>query len=339
MKWRHWSVLIVLVLLNYIIFSTAFTQLAEQRRPKPGGTRTPQPTFERTEVNPVAWKIMPTSTTRPPWLPSTPTPTPIDLPAVASPTAGEAPADDTPVATAQPSSTPEPTQPPTAAPSTSTPAGEVETVTHVVKRGETLSVIAEAYGVSTQAIVEANDLEDPNHIVTGQRLIIPAPGQVPTKGPTATPKPKTPTPESQTAPTAAPTSQPAPPTGTEQFTGAIVWDPLVAPNCAGPAISRDSVIQDKEGNPVNGVIVKVDCYGNVWLSHPSGTEGEYDPGHYDFSFGQSQPQEWTCSVQVVEVNGAPVDSSQVLTVHFDTIDCRPDGEGHQVAIVNWTKHW
>ncbi|MGD8624415.1 MAG: LysM peptidoglycan-binding domain-containing protein [Anaerolineae bacterium] len=344
MKWKHWAVLIILVLLNYIIFSTALTQLAEQRRPKPQGTRTPQPTFASTEANPVAWKILPTSTTRPPWLPSTPTPTPTDRPVVASPTAAEAPAIETPEATSQeatarPSPTAQATQPPPTAPPTATPTGEVATVTHTVKRGETLSEIAKAYEVTTQAIVAANDLENANLIVTGQKLIIPAPGQVPTQGPTATPKPKTPTPESQATPTATPTGQAAPPTGSEQFTGAIVWDPMVAPNCAGPAISRQSVIQDGEGNPVNGAVVEVECYGNLWLSHPSGTEGEYEPGHYDFSFGQSQPQEWTCSVRVVEVDGTPVDSSQVLLVHFDTNSCRPGGEGHQVAIVNWTKHW
>ncbi len=32
MKWRHWSVLIILVLLNYLIFSTAFTQLARRQQ-------------------------------------------------------------------------------------------------------------------------------------------------------------------------------------------------------------------------------------------------------------------------------------------------------------------
>ena len=65
MKWRHWAVLIVLVLLNYIIFSTAFTQLAEQRRPKARPTRTPHPTFESIEPSPVAWMVLPTSTSRP----------------------------------------------------------------------------------------------------------------------------------------------------------------------------------------------------------------------------------------------------------------------------------
>ena len=48
--------------------------------------------------------------------------------------------------------------------------------THVVAAGETLSVIAQKYGVSLQALVEANSLADASRIVTGQRLTIPGAG-------------------------------------------------------------------------------------------------------------------------------------------------------------------
>lgn len=44
---------------------------------------------------------------------------------------------------------------------------------HVVQPGETLTSISAQYGVSPQAIMEANDLQNPNRIVSGQRLIIP----------------------------------------------------------------------------------------------------------------------------------------------------------------------
>jgi protocatechuate 3,4-dioxygenase beta subunit len=114
---------------------------------------------------------------------------------------------------------------------------------------------------------------------------------------------------------------------------------MVAPNCSGPAIAKQSIIQDTAGNPVNGVRVEVDCYGNTWQSHASGTPGEYDPGHYDFAFGQSSPQDWTCTARVLDHNGQPVESSEMASIHFDTNDCDPEGSGHQVAIVNWTKHW
>jgi LysM repeat protein len=49
-------------------------------------------------------------------------------------------------------------------------------VFHTVSRGETLGGIAGRYGVTVGAIVRANDnIEDPDVIYTGQRLIIPPP--------------------------------------------------------------------------------------------------------------------------------------------------------------------
>lgn len=44
---------------------------------------------------------------------------------------------------------------------------------HVVQRGETLSQIARAYGVSTAALAQANGISNPNFIYVGQRLTIP----------------------------------------------------------------------------------------------------------------------------------------------------------------------
>ncbi len=44
---------------------------------------------------------------------------------------------------------------------------------HIVGRGETLSAIAVAYGVSPQAIIQASNLGDPNSLRVGQKLIIP----------------------------------------------------------------------------------------------------------------------------------------------------------------------
>jgi len=111
----------------------------------------------------------------------------------------------------------------------------------------------------------------------------------------------------------------------------------VAPNCSGPGISSLSVVKDAAGNPVNGVVVEVSCYDNRWPTIPSGKPGVYEPGHYDWSPGQTQPVDWVCTARVIEINGQPVTSSQEVSIHFDTNDCRPNKTGHQVAIVNWTK--
>jgi LysM repeat protein len=344
MKWRHWAILIVLLLLNYIIFSTAFTQLAKQRRPLPRPTRTPAPTFETVASKPVAWIVLPTSTPRPPRTPVTPTTTE-SAPAAPemTPTAQAiaaitlSPTEIPPTATAQPTATATPT--PTPRPPTATPT--VEPVVHTVKDGETLSKIAQNYGVTVGAIMEANGLTDPDLIIAGQALIIPVPGGSPPAAtsapqPTNTPQPKPPT---STPARKPPTATPTPAASGLQFTASLEWNPLVAPNCAGPAISKESLIRDTNGNPINGVRVQIDCYGNVWESHPSGTPGEYEPGHYDFAFGQTVPQDWTCTARVLDIDGQPVASSEEVTIHFDTNDCKPNGIGHQVAILHWNKHW
>lgn len=46
-----------------------------------------------------------------------------------------------------------------------------------VKYGDTVSELAEQYGTTTDTIVQANNLRDPNFILAGQNLVIPAQGQ------------------------------------------------------------------------------------------------------------------------------------------------------------------
>jgi spore germination protein len=46
---------------------------------------------------------------------------------------------------------------------------------HVVQRGESLWQIAQRYEVSVNAIAEANELLDPDHLVIGQALVVPTP--------------------------------------------------------------------------------------------------------------------------------------------------------------------
>jgi murein DD-endopeptidase MepM/ murein hydrolase activator NlpD len=48
---------------------------------------------------------------------------------------------------------------------------------HRVRAGDTLSRIASRYGVSQRALIEANALGRPSRLRTGQRLVIPEPGQ------------------------------------------------------------------------------------------------------------------------------------------------------------------
>ena len=49
---------------------------------------------------------------------------------------------------------------------------------HIVRRGETLSSIAQQHGVSLQALAQANGIRNRNRIYVGQRLVIPGRGSV-----------------------------------------------------------------------------------------------------------------------------------------------------------------
>lgn len=158
----------------------------------------------------------------------------------------------------------------------------------------------------------------------------------PVPTPTATRRPPT------RVPTRRPTATKAPPTNTPapQFawSGQLLWDPSVSANCAGIGVSKVSIIKTKSGSPINGARVLMNCYGNELISHPSGNPGEYDPGHYDFWGLSTQPVPYVCTLQMYDLNGVPVQNSEVITVQFDTGPCEPGASGHQVAIVNWTKN-
>jgi LysM repeat protein len=60
-------------------------------------------------------------------------------------------------------------------PAVATPAGR----THVVASGETLSWIADNYGVSLEELLVANGIENPDYVYEGQALTLPAPHYVP----------------------------------------------------------------------------------------------------------------------------------------------------------------
>lgn len=55
---------------------------------------------------------------------------------------------------------------------TSTTISE-DRIFYVIKPGESLSVIAQSFGVTVQSIVELNELADPNSIAAGQTIEIP----------------------------------------------------------------------------------------------------------------------------------------------------------------------
>lgn len=100
-----------------------------------------------------------------------------------------------------PSSSPNSTAQPTSAPSG-------QATTYVVQSGDSLSALAQRFGVTREALAAANKISPSSLLYVGQTLTIPAGAQI---QPTATPRPATatPRPAAPTSTVAAATAQPA----------------------------------------------------------------------------------------------------------------------------------
>lgn len=66
------------------------------------------------------------------------------------------------------------------------PEERMQIVQHKVSRGETLSIIASRYGVSSTQLAQANGLRNPNNITVGQWLVVPMRGEAPPVQPVRT---------------------------------------------------------------------------------------------------------------------------------------------------------
>jgi LysM repeat protein len=100
----------------------------------------------------------------------TPTPVPTPTPGPATPTP-VATASSSPTLAASPSAAVSPSASASAGPSGPTPSP----LSYVVKRGDRLQGIADQFGVTVDAIVALNNLDNPDHIEAGQVLLIPVP--------------------------------------------------------------------------------------------------------------------------------------------------------------------
>ena len=72
-------------------------------------------------------------------------------------------------------------------PSSATPSPAATPLIYVVKRGDQLGRIARSFGVTLAALEAANGITNPNLIVPGQKLVIPAPVASPSASPSAAP--------------------------------------------------------------------------------------------------------------------------------------------------------
>lgn len=78
------------------------------------------------------------------------------------------------------------TLPPIATTSTTTTTVFVTTtivyLKHTVQPGETLFIIADAYGVTMDDLIEINEIENPDYIQAGEVLLVPSDGTRPADG-------------------------------------------------------------------------------------------------------------------------------------------------------------
>ncbi|MEE8391175.1 MAG: LysM peptidoglycan-binding domain-containing protein [Anaerolineae bacterium] len=110
-------------------------------------------------------------------------------------------------------------------------------VVHVVKPGETLVGIAQAYGIKAAEIKAVNELTDSDLIRIGQELVIPLDAPAVSLAPTPAPT-DTPLPTSTPTPTLAPSSTVAPPVASQPLT-VPVPAPTSAPVAPPPANVAD----------------------------------------------------------------------------------------------------
>lgn len=194
------------------------------------------------------------------------------------------------------------------------PAATGGTFTHTIASGESLYTIARRYDVTTQALVQANGLSSPDKIVVGQKVIIPgradllatkapAPVQVASTSPTATPAPTLPAAASNTltAATPAPTSTPVQSAPAQPAPAQVANVPAAEPAMSGNTKFRWPVsgrvltdfassrgtginIEASEGSAIkaaeNGTVIYVgsgvEGYGNlILIRHPNGYVSAY----------------------------------------------------------------
>jgi len=155
-----------------------------------------------------------------------------------------------------PFKTPEPPAPPPPIPEPG------DQFVYTVVSGDTLSTIAKRYGITLRELIEANDIEDPNFIRVGQKLVIP--GIVKPPKPTPTPPPE-PTPPPQPEPTPPPAPEPGPPIfGPKNAVRAI----YVSYFAIGHAKFRERMFELLNTTEINAVVI--DAKGDHgWISYPT----------------------------------------------------------------------
>lgn len=323
MKPRYWSLAIVLVLINYIIFASLFNRLLEADFSLNYATRTPEPTFTPAPAQPVI--IIPTPT------PVTPVPTPTATRVLPDAEAGEQP----PPAPAEAAASPDPaSRPHLVAP------GPVN-----IRSGPGINypVIGTLNPDILAAIVGRNanaswwQIKIPGGDKTGwvSNAVVSA-SNTGSVSLADFPPPPAAAPEPQPQPQPAASNPPPPSKPKYQFEPTGWFDDT---NFGLTRFLGD--ITDVNGNPVNGVFVEARCGTYATISYPSGPVGwgsynesaDWPPGFYDIVVDTKPvPCIWTLTV---------VDTDDRKTVKARLSESVPVEITNEKSVVtaNWRKNW
>jgi hypothetical protein len=322
---RQWSLAIVMVLINYVIFAALFNQIFNTNFGTAVATRTPEPTWtaspSRTPLPQVLVANTPTSTVEP---------TVTNTRVLQTPGAEESPSPE-PTSSADT----EPEQPR----ASDTPAPQAPLVTAsegnvnvrrgpgtnyerigLLSQGETAPVIGRNADASWWQIATANG----EGWIAGSVVSVANTGDVPEVD----------------APPPPPTNTPAPPTNTPvpapqfQFTVINAFDQL------NEAITQvRGNITDASGANVDGVRVRVRSGDFCTVSYPSGLPGNYPSGNYDILLDTfAKPGTWTVDI----VDGPPNPSEtqcnpdlKSLSEEITVTTVPPNG----VIFIEWRKNF
>jgi LysM repeat protein len=230
-------------------------------------------------------------------------------------------ATSTPTETPIPTDTPPPTPTDTPAPTaTPTPPYAI----YVVQAGDTLSGIASRFGVTSQAIMDANGMTS-TIINIGTELTIPTSGGSASLPPNPTATQGGAAPTATTRPAApAPTATKQPPTATAQrYQYEYVEGTMQTQEKGCSGLGVEGVILDSAGRPFTGrVTVKWQLDGHVdyWVTgNPVELPGVFK---FDIIVTQSQPiyhGTKTATIQIIESEPNPTALSEPFT--WQVQDC------------------
>jgi uncharacterized protein YraI len=322
MKPRQWSLAIVLILINYLIFATLFTRLLETDFSLSYATRTPIPTFTPAPAQPFI--IVPTLT------PPTPVPTATATRVLPSPgTGGEGDSvsatGNTPgsSALAQP-----PNQPSLVAPGAvniRSGPGINYAVIGTLNANTTMPIVGRNGDASWWQIKITNDTQGwvSNAVVSASNINdVPVVEASPPPSPTSVP--------------AQPAASNPPPRPKYQFEPTGWWDD------GNKGLTRFyGSIVDVNNNPVDGVFVRATCGNYSTISYPSGPVGwgpyneghDWPPGFYDITVDTKPvPCIWILTV---------VDTNDRETVKAELSEAVPVEvtEEKSIIIAGWRKNW